>query len=185
MLMATINSGTLIIALPDLERSLHTSLLELVWVILAYMIASTVLVLTAGRLSDLFGRKKAYLAGFAIFAAASLGAGFSGDGTELILWRILQGIGGALLFANSSALVTDAFPREQLGLAMGTNTMVAAVGLVLGPVLGGVLVSVSWHWVFWFNVPFALLGAAWGYGVLHELARRDTNRGLDLLGTAT
>ena len=73
--------------------------------------------------------------------------------TELILWRILQGIGGAFLFANAAALVTDAFPREQLGLAMGANTMVAAVGLVLGPVLGGVLVSISWHWVFWFNVP--------------------------------
>src|ERR671936_3157271 len=126
MLMATINSGTLIIALPDLERELHTSLLQLVWVILAYMIASTVLVLTAGRLSDLFGRKKAYLGGFLVFAAASLGAGFAGSGTELILWRILQGLGGAFLFANSAALVADAFPREQIGLAMGTNTMVAA-----------------------------------------------------------
>src|SRR5580700_741868 len=123
MLLATINSGTLIIALPDLERSLGTSLLELVWVILVYMIASTVLVLSAGRLSDQFGRKRAYVAGFLVFAAASLGAGFAGNGTELILWRIVQGIGGAFLFANSAAIVTDAFPREQLGLAMGTNTM--------------------------------------------------------------
>jgi EmrB/QacA subfamily drug resistance transporter len=185
MLLATINSGTLIIALPDLERALHTTLLQLVWVILAYMIASTVLVLTAGRLSDLFGRKKAYLSGFVVFAVASLGAGFAGDGTELILWRILQGVGGAFLFANASALVTDAFPREQLGLAMGTNTMVAAVGLVLGPVLGGVLVSISWHWVFWFNVPLALAGTAWGALVLRELAKPDSVRGLDLAGTAT
>src|SRR6185436_8723620 len=182
---ATINSGTLIIALPDLERALGTSILQLVWVILAYMIASTVLVLTAGRLSDMFGRKRAYVGGFVLFGIASLGAGFAADGTQLILWRIVQGVGGAFLFANAAALVTDAFPREQLGLAMGTNTMVAAVGLVLGPVLGGALVSISWHWVFWFNVPFALAGAAWGYGVLHELARRDANRGLDLLGTAT
>src|SRR5947209_9852143 len=185
MLLATINSGTLIIALPDLERSLHTSLLQLVWVILAYMIASTVLVLTAGRLSDLFGRKKAYLAGFAIFAATSLGAGFAGDGTELILWRIAQGIGGALIFANSSALVTDAFPREQLGVAMGTNTMVAAIGLVLGPVLGGALVAISWQWVFWFNVPLALAGAGWGALVLHELAKPDAVRGYDVLGSAS
>jgi EmrB/QacA subfamily drug resistance transporter len=184
MLLATINSGTLIIALPDLERSLHTDLLQLVWVILSYMIASTVLVLTAGRLSDLFGRKKAYLAGFAVFGLASLGAGFSANGTELILWRIVQGIGGAFLFANSGALVTDAFPREQLGLAMGTNTMVAAIGLVLGPVLGGVLVSISWHWVFWFNVPLALAGTLWGAAVLHELAKRDPVRGLDLAGTS-
>src|SRR3954453_8445170 len=148
MLLATVNSGTLIIALPDLERSLDTSLLSLVWVILAYMIASTVLVVTAGRLSDLFGRKKAYVAGFLVFSAASLGAGFAGDGTELILCRIAQGIGGPFLFANSAALVTDAFPVNQLGLAMGTNTMVAAIGLVLGPVLGGLLVTLSWHWVF-------------------------------------
>src|SRR5215212_9947799 len=185
MLLATINSGTLIIALPDLERSLHAGVLELVWVILAYMIASTVLVLTAGRLSDLFGRRRAYVGGFVVFALASLGAGFAASGTELLLWRIAQGVGGAFLFANAAALVTDAFPREQLGLAMGTNTMVAAVGLVLGPVLGGVLVSISWQWVFWFNVPIALAGAAWGGFVLHELAKPDANRGYDLLGTAT
>jgi EmrB/QacA subfamily drug resistance transporter len=183
MLLATINSGTLIIALPDLERALGTTLLQLVWVILAYMIASTVLVLTAGRLSDLFGRKQAYVGGFVVFALTSLGAGFAADGTQLILWRILQGIGGAFLFANSAALVTDAFPKRQLGLAMGTNTMVAAVGLVIGPVLGGVLVSISWQWVFWFNVPLGLAGAAWGALVLRELARPDTVRGLDLFGT--
>src|SRR5258707_7989397 len=152
MLLATINSGTLIIALPDLERALGTSLLQLVWVILAYMIASTVLVLTAGRLSDLFGRKQAYVGGFVVFALASLGAGFSADGTQLILWRIFQGVGAAFLFANAAALVTDAFPREELGIAMGTNVMVAAVGLVIGPVLGGVLLAIAWQWVFWFNV---------------------------------
>src|ERR671930_560462 len=112
MLLATINSGTLIIALPDLERSLGTSLLELVWVILAYMIASTVLVLTAGRLSDLFGRKRAYVGGFLVFSLASLGAGFADDATQLILWRVVQGVGGAFLFANAAALVTDAFPRN-------------------------------------------------------------------------
>ena len=185
MLLATINSGTLIIALPDLERSLHTGLLELVWVILVYMIASTVLVLSAGRLSDQFGRKKAYVGGFVLFAAASLGAGFAGSGTELILWRILQGIGGAFLFANSAAIVTDAFPKEQLGLAMGTNTMVAAVGLVIGPVLGGALVAISWHWVFWFNVPFGLAGSLWGYLILHEVTGRSDDRSFDYVGTIT
>jgi len=184
MLMATINSGTLIIALPDLERELHTSLLQLVWVILAYMISSTVLVLTAGRLSDLFGRKKAYVGGFVLFALASLGAGFAADGTQLILWRIVQGVGGAFLFANAAALVTDAFPKRQLGVALGTNTMVAAVGLVLGPVLGGLLVTASWQWVFWFNVPFGIVGAVWGALVLHELGKPDQQRGLDLVGTA-
>jgi EmrB/QacA subfamily drug resistance transporter len=185
MLLATINSGTLIIALPDLERSLHTSLLELVWVILVYMIASTVLVLSAGRLSDQFGRKKAYIGGFIVFAVASLGAGFAANGTQLILWRILQGIGGAFLFANAAAIVTDAFPREQLGLAMGTNTMVAAVGLVIGPVLGGALVLISWHWVFWFNVPFALLGSLWAALILRELTGRAEDTSFDAAGTIT
>ncbi len=185
MLLAATNSGTLIIALPDLERSLHTSLLALVWVILAYLIAATVLVLSAGRLSDLFGRKRAYLGGFLVFAFASLGAGFSSDANVLIAWRVLQGIGSAFLFANAAALVTDAFPKEQLGLAMGANTMVAAIGLVLGPVLGGALVAISWHWVFWFNVPLALAGAAWGALVLRELAKPDSVRGYDVLGTST
>ncbi len=185
MLLATINSGTLIIALPDLERSLHTSLLELIWVILVYMIASTVLVLSAGRLSDQFGRKRAYIGGFVVFALASLGAGFAGNGTELILWRIVQGVGGAFLFANSAAIVTDAFPREQLGVAMGTNTMVAAVGLVIGPVLGGALVAIKWPWVFWFNVPLGLAGAAWAASVLHEVTGRSEDRSFDYLGTIT
>ncbi|HEY2631979.1 MAG TPA: MFS transporter [Solirubrobacteraceae bacterium] len=185
MLLAATNSGTLIIALPSLERSLHASLLALVWVILAYLIAATVLVLTAGRLSDLFGRKRAYVGGFVLFALASLGAGFSTDATMLICWRVLQGVGSAFLFANAAALVTDAFPKEELGLAMGANTMVAAIGLVLGPVLGGALVEISWHWVFWFNVPLALLGAAWGALILRELAKPDQVRGFDVLGTST
>ena len=185
MLLATINSGTLIIALPDLERSLHTTLLQLVWVILVYMIVSTVLVLTAGRLSDLFGRKNAYVLGFLLFGIASLGAGFAASGSELLGWRVLQGVGGAFLFANAAALVTDAFPRHELGLAMGTNTMVAAVGLVAGPVLGGGLVAIGWSWVFWFNIPFAVAGCVWGWAVLEERSGRSTERGLDLPGVAS
>lgn len=183
MLLVATNSGTLVIALPDLERALGTSLLELIWVILAYMIASTVLVLTAGRLSDLFGRKSAFVGAFILFALTSLGSGFADTGTQLILWRILQGIAGAFIFANGPALVTDAFPKEQLGFAMGTNTMVAAIGLVLGPVLGGALVTVGWQWVFWFNVPIAVIGAVWSQVALRDLSARDTTRGLDLTGT--
>jgi EmrB/QacA subfamily drug resistance transporter len=184
-LLATINSGTLIIALPDLERHLHTGLLELVWVILVYLIASTVLVLAAGRLSDQFGRKKAYILGFIVFAAASLGAGFSTSGTELIIWRVVQGIGGSFLFANSAAIVTDAFPREELGVAMGTSTMVAAVGLVIGPVLGGALVDISWHWVFWFNVPLGLIGSAWAWTMLREISGRGEDTSFDFAGALT
>ena len=172
MLLAATNSGTLIIALPDLERALGTSLLGLVWVILAYMIASTVLVLSAGRLSDLFGRKRPTSAA-SWCSRCVAGRRLRRRRHRLIVWRVLQGIGAAFIFANSAALVTDAFPSEQLGLAMGTNTMVAAIGLVLGPMLGGALVAISWHWVFWFNVPLALAGAAWGALVLRELAKPD------------
>ena len=95
----------------------------------------------------------------------------------MIAWRLVQGVGGALLFANAPAIVTDAFPSRQLGVAMGTNTMIAAVGLVLGPVLGGALVAISWQWVFWFNVPLSIAGAVWAALVLHEMGRRDTQRG--------
>jgi EmrB/QacA subfamily drug resistance transporter len=182
MFLATVNSGTLLIALPDVERALDTSLLTLVWVILAYMVASTVLLLPAGRLADQLGRRRLYVIGMALFTLASLGAGFADSGTSLILWRILQGIGGAFVFANSGALVTDAFPRRQLGLAMGTNVMVAAVGLVVGPVLGGWLVGFGWAWVFWFNVPLGVLGTVWSALILRELARRDHRGGYDIAG---
>ena len=182
MFLATVNSGTLLIALPDVERALGTSLLTLVWVILAYMVASTVLLLPAGRLADQFGRKRLYVAGMAVFTLASLGAGLADSGTALILWRVLQGAGGAFVFANSGALVTDAFPREKLGLAMGTNTMVAAVGLVIGPILGGWLVLAGWQWVFWFNVPLGVIGTAWAALVLHEMERPEGARSYDIAG---
>jgi EmrB/QacA subfamily drug resistance transporter len=184
MFLATVNSGTLLIALPDVERGLGTSLLTLVWVILAYMVASTVLVLTAGRLADQFGRRRLFVGGLALFTLASLGAGFADTGTALIIWRVVQGVGGAFIFANAGAIVTDAFPREQLGLAMGTNTMVAAVGLVVGPVLGGWLVEFGWQWVFWFNLPLGVVGTLWAALVLRELSAPDARPQHDWLGNA-
>ena len=135
------------------------------------MIASTVLVVTLGRLSATCSAASAPTWAASCSSRPPRWAPASpATAPQLILWRILQGIGGAFLFANSSAIVTDAFPREQLGLAMGTNTMVAAVGLVLGPVLGGALVEISWHWVFWFNVPFGLLGCCGPAMILRDLA---------------
>lgn len=182
MFLATVNSGTLLIALPTLERALHTSLLTLVWVILAYMVASTVLMLPAGRLADQFGRKRLWIAGLVVFGVTSFGSGFADSGATLIWWRIAQGISAALLFANAGALVTDVFPRERLGLAMGTNVMVAAAGLVIGPVLGGWLVTYGWQWVFWFNVPLAAIGIVWSLWVLHETAKTDHQKQMDWWG---
>ena len=153
------------------------------WVILAYMVSSTVLLLPAGRLADQIGRKRLYVLGTALFTLASLGAGFASSGTSLIVWRVVQGVGGALIFANAAAMVTDVFPRERLGLAMGTNVMVAAVGLVIGPVLGGGLVPFGWQWVFWFNVPFGLDGHPVGVADPARVTGRAVERSLDWAGT--
>lgn len=161
-LMAVLNGTTLLIALPTLIRDLHMSALLAIWVMLAYMVAQTVLLLTVGRLSDMFGRKRFYVLGFAVFTLAALAAGFAPNGRLLLVARVVQAIGGALVMGNSAAIVADAFPADQLGLALGINGIVIALGQVAGPILGGLLVTwYSWHWVFWFNVPVGLAGTVW------------------------
>jgi MFS family permease len=123
-----------------------------VWVVLGYMLAQTALVLLVGRFADMIGRKKLYVGGFALFTFVSLLAGFSTGIGQLIVARIFMGGAGAFMMANSGVIVTDAFEREQLGQALGVNQMVAAVGSILGPVVGGWLTSYSWQWVFWITV---------------------------------
>ncbi|MFC0333822.1 MFS transporter [Paenibacillus sepulcri] len=162
-LLSALNFSTLIIALPDLIKGMHASVLQAMWVMLAYMVAQTVAVLMAGSLADRFGRKRMYMWGMIIFTIFSLAAGFSSNAPMLIVFRILQGIGGAMVMANSTALVADAFPREELGRALGVNIMVVAVGQIIGPVLGGWLTTeYGWEWTFWFNVPFGIIAIAWG-----------------------
>lgn len=203
-LMAMLNSGTLLIALPTLLRALHTDLLTLVWVLLAYMLAQTVLVLTAGRIADIVGRKTLYVTGFALFGVAALAAGFCTTATQLIIVRAIQGAAGAFMIANSSAIVTDAFPKKQLGLALGTNMIVVAVGSILGTILGGWLTTVqidptslvgpmiggwiasfSWQWVFLFNVPISLIGTIWAAINLRELSQLEKHQRFDIFGTLT
>lgn len=184
-LLATLNAGTLIIALPVLLRELHTDLITLVWVLLSYMLVQTVLVLTAGRLSDMFGRKNLFVIGSGIFGVASLLAGFVTTGGELVAVRLLQGAAGAFMMATSSAIVTDAFPKRQLGLALGTNMIVAAVGTILGTILGGWLTIFGWQWVFWFNVPFSLVGTLWAWLNLREQSQLDRNQHFDIPGILT
>ncbi len=169
-LMASMNSGTLIIALPTLLRDLHTTLLNLIWILLAYNVTQTVFVLNVGRMSDMVGRKKLYVLGFGVFTLTSLLAGFTSNVPLLIALRALQGVGGAFLIANSSAIVTDAFPREELGFAIGTNQMMVAVGAILGPIVGGALTAFGWQWVFWFNVPLGIIGTLWAAFTLRDLA---------------
>lgn len=182
-LLATLNSGTLIIALPVLLRELHTNLITLVWVLLAYMLAQTVLVLTAGRLADMVGRKQLYVLGSALFGLTALAAGFVATGGELVVVRLVQGAAGAFMMANSSAIVTDAFPKRQLGLALGTNMIVAAVGSILGTILGGWLTTFGWQWVFWFNVPFSVVGTVWAWLYLREQVQLDRHQRFDIPGT--
>jgi EmrB/QacA subfamily drug resistance transporter len=184
-LLATLNAGTLIIALPVLLRELHTDLITLVWVMLSYMLVQTVLVLTAGRLADMFGRKNLYVLGSALFGISALVAGFVTTGSELVAVRLVQGAAGAFMMANSSAIVTDAFPKRQLGLALGTNMIVAAVGSILGTILGGWLTTFGWQWVFWFNVPFSLIGTIWAWRFLREQAQLEGNQRFDIPGILT
>lgn len=187
-LLSALNFSTLIIALPDLITGLHSTLLQAMWIMLSYMVAQTVVVLMAGSLADRFGRKRLYMLGMILFTAVSFASGFANNASLLIILRILQGIGGAMVMANSTAIVADAFPKEELGRALGVNIMVVAVGQIIGPVLGGWLTTAyGWEWTFWFNVPFGVIAVLWG---LWAMGMRDEkapskNKKLDLGGIAT
>ena len=177
-LMASLTSGTLIIALPEILRDLHTDIFSLLWIVVGYTLVATVLVLNAGRVADMVGRARSYTLGFVIFTLASILCAVAPDATQLIAWRLVQGVGGALLMANATALVTDAFPRPELGRALGINAMVIGAGAILGPILGGWLTGFGWRTVFWFNVPIGLVGVLAAGIVLVEQspprpARRD------------
>jgi EmrB/QacA subfamily drug resistance transporter len=181
-LLASLNMSTLVIALPSLLRSLHTGLLEVVWVLLSYLLAQTAVVLSAGRLGDIYGRKRLYAGGFALFTVMALASGFAGMPLLLIALRVFAGIGGALMLASISAIVADAFPRRELGLALGINAMVIAVGSAIGPVLGGWLTSFGWQWVFWFNVPLGVLGSIASLVVLREVRGAPRTQRIDWRG---
>jgi len=183
VLIATINSSILLIALPDIFRGLRIDPLApgnssyLLWLIMGYLVVTAVLVVAFGRLGDMYGRVKMYNAGFAIFTIFSVLLSVTWmTGTAGVLWliimRILQGVGGALLMANSSAIITDAFPADQRGLALGLNMVAGIAGSFLGLVIGGVLAPLDWRLVFLVSVPFSLFGTVWGYLKLRDLSPR-------------
>ena len=193
VLMATINGTILIISLPAIFRGIQVNPLDpsqttlLLWVMLSFNVATTILLVTFGRISDSFGRVRLYNAGFAVFTIGSIlcsitpGLGTAGE-WQLIIFRFVQGIGGAFLFANSSAILTDAFPANERGLALGLNQIAAIGGGILGLILGGVLSAIDWRLVFLVSVPIGLVGTIWAYVALREQVSEREPARLDLLG---
>jgi MFS family permease len=195
MLMATINSSIVIISLPAIFRGIRLNPLQasnvsyLLWIIMSFLVVSAVLVVTLGRLGDMYGRVKMYNLGFLVFSVFSVllavDPWHGGSGAMwLILGRVGQGIGGAMLFANSTAILTDAFPSHQRGMALGINQVSAIGGSFLGLIIGGLLSE--WHWraVFWVSVPIGIAGTVWGYRSLVELGERRRAK-LDIPGNLT
>jgi len=195
MLMATINASILLIALPDIFRGIHIDPLApgntsyLLWLILGFLVVMAVLMVSLGRLGDIYGRVRMFNLGFAVFTLFSILLSItwmhgSAGALWLILMRVGQGVGGALIFANSSAILTDAFPQDERGLALGVNSIAAIAGSFLGLVLGGVLAPVSWRLVFLVSVPIGIVATFWAYHSLRELGERRPAR-IDWWGNAT
>ena len=195
MLIATINSSIVLIALPDIFKGIGINPLEpantsyLLWMIMGFLVVTAVLVVSFGRLGDMYGRARMYNLGFAVFTVSSIMLAitwFDGDAAALWLigWRIVQGVGGAFLMANSSAILTDAFPANQRGLALGMNGVAAIAGSFLGLVVGGVLAPIDWNLIFLVSVPFGVIGTIWAYLKLHDTGVRKHAR-MDWWGNVT
>jgi len=188
VLMAVVQSSAILIALPDMMSALHLSFLTIMWVMLSYMLVTTALVPLFGRLSDMYGRKKFYVIGFAVFTFGSLLCGLAQPqycGSDLICYRIIQGIGGALIIANSTAMVTDAFQGKSLGLGLAINGIAAATGLVIGPVIGGMLTTFGWEWIYFLNVPLGAAGTIWAFIRLREPTQKRIKENFDWWGSVT
>lgn len=192
MLMATINSSIVLISLPAIFNGIKLNALDpgntsyLLWMLMGFMLVTAVLVVGFGRLGDMYGRVKIYNAGFVLFTigaiALSLDPFMEGAGALwLILWRVFQGIGAAMLFANSTAILTDAFPAERRGMALGINQIAAIAGSFIGLILGGLLAVIDWRAVFIVSVPLGVLGTIWSFKSLHEVGDRNPGS-LDIPG---
>ena len=187
-LLASIQGSALIIALPDILTHLNTDFITIMWVLLGYLLITTAVVPVIGRLADMFGRKSLYNAGFAVFTLGSLLCGLAQPqfhGWDLVGYRLIQGVGGALLFTNSAAIVTDAFRHGRIGLGLGVNQIAAAAGFLIGPVVGGLLTAISWQWVFLVNVPLGIAGTVWGFFRLREPVSLPAKQSFDWLGSLT
>ena len=195
VLAASINGSILLISLPAIFRGIGLDPLGpgninyLLWTIMGYMVATAVLVVAFGRLGDILGRARMYNLGFLVFTLASIALSFMpGHGASaamyLIVVRVIQGVGGALLMANATAILTDAFPPHQRGLALGLNTIAGIGGSFIGLLVGGLLADVNWQLVFWVNVPFGIVGTIWAYWKLRD-SRPPRHEKLDWVGNIT
>ncbi len=176
-LMSAIDGTIVMLALLPIAEDLHTDYVIMVWVIVAYLLINTALVLSLGRLADIYGRKRMYNIGFVVFTIGSALCGFADTSLRLVLYRVIQGIGAALLIANSFAILSEAFPINERGKAFGMNSIVWGVGSVLGIILGGLIVSyTSWRLIFLINIPIGIFGTVWAYRTLRE--GRETGTGI-------
>ena len=185
VLMAAVDTTIVVLALPDLERSLHVPLSGVVWVIISYLLVITLLATQVGRLGDMFGRVRMYEAGFVVFIVGSALCALATNEATIIVFRILQGVGGALITANSGAVIADTFPPESRGRAYGFNAVGYNLGAILGILLGGVIITyVSWRWIFWINVPTGIFAFVLALRVLRDSGERQRQR-LDVVGMCT
>ncbi len=185
--IANVDATIVVVGLPRIVGGLHASITAGLWTMTGYLLVSTVLLLPVGRFSDLFGRKRIYLIGFLVFALGSALCALAPSGGWLVGFRLLQGVGGAILASVATPIITEAFPPEELGRALGINSVAWVLGSVVGPVVGGALVSAfGWRSIFWVTVPFALAGALVGASVLpSSRARRAARQPVDWPGAAT
>src|SRR6476620_5480602 len=192
MLMATINASIVIISLPAIFTGIRLNPLEpgnvsyLLWILMGYLLVTAVLVVTFGRLGDMYGRVKIYNLGFVVFTVGAIALSLdpmTGGPAALWLigWRVVQGVGGAMLFANSTAILTDAFPTHRRGMALGINQIAAIAGSFIGLILGGVLAVIDWRAVFIVSVPVGIVGTIWSFKSLHEVGTRNPGS-LDIPG---
>lgn len=182
-LFSVLSGSTLIIALPDIMKELNASMNAIMWTVMIYMLVITILVPAIGRVADMIGRKKLFVSGFAVFTLGSLFCGFSQTAGQLILFRFIQSVGGALLVAVSTPIVADAFPKGELGKALGINGMIISVASVIGPILGGALIPVGWRWIFYINIPIGIIGTIWSQIQLKEIDFLPEKQKFDWAGT--